>query len=213
MASRPSRGELARLLSSLEPLPDPKPELEQYETPPELAARVLTWAFDLGDIEERFVADLGCGSGVLGLGAALLGAREVVCIDVDPLAVVTAWRNAWRLGVVGRMRIYVSDVVNFREAVDTVVMNPPFGIRGDVPDLAFLIRALKSARVVYSIHREGNADFLARAASRLGAELTHVRRYPFSIAKRFEFHRRKSVEVGVEVLRFERLYDGGLSEG
>ncbi|RLG38775.1 MAG: hypothetical protein DRO01_06215 [Thermoproteota archaeon] len=146
---------------------------------------------------------------MLGLGAALLGATEVVCIDVDPLAVVTAWRNAWRLGVVNRVRIYVSDVVDFREAVDTVVMNPPFGIRGDVPDLTFLIRALKSARVVYSIHREGNADFLARAASRLGAELTHVRRYPFSIAKRFEFHRRKSVEVGVEVLRFERLYDEG----
>ncbi len=207
MAGRPSEGKLARLLSSLEPLPNPKPELEQYETPPELASQVLAWAFDLGDIEGRIVADLGCGSGVLGLGAALLGAREVVCIDVDPLAVVTAWRNAWRLGVADRVRIYVSDVVDFREAVDTVVMNPPFGIRGGVPDLTFLVRALRSGRVVYSIHREGNAEFLAGAASRLGAELTHVRRYPFSIARRFKFHRRKSVEVGVEVLRFERLYD------
>ncbi len=209
MASRPSKGELARLLSSLEPLPDPKPELEQYETPPELAAQVLTRAFEMGDVEGGLVADLGCGSGVLGLGAALLGAREVVCIDVDPLAVVTAWRNAWRLGVMGKVRIYVSDVVDFREGVDTVVMNPPFGIRGDLPDLTFLVRALKSARVVYSIHREGNAEFLARAASRYDARLTDVWRYPFSIAKRFKFHRKRSVEIGVEVLRFERLYADG----
>ncbi len=204
MASRPSKRELARLLSSLEPLPHPRPELEQYETPPELAAEVLIRAFDMGDVRGRAVADLGCGSGILGLGAALLGARKVICLDVDPRAVEVAVRNAERLRVSDRVQIVEMDVVDFRGSVDTVVMNPPFGLRGGTPDLTFLVRALQSARVVYSIHREGNREFLAGVASRYGCRLTDVWRYPFSISKRFPFHRRRSVEIGVEVLRFER---------
>jgi ribosomal protein L11 methyltransferase len=33
------------------------------------------------------VADIGCGSGILSIGAILLGARQVYAVDVDPLAV------------------------------------------------------------------------------------------------------------------------------
>lgn len=42
----------------------------------------------------RTVIDLGCGSGILGIAAAVLGAERVVMIDIDPLAVEAAALNA-----------------------------------------------------------------------------------------------------------------------
>lgn len=40
------------------------------------------------------VLDLGCGSGILSIGAAMLGARHVFAVDVDPLAVEVTKENA-----------------------------------------------------------------------------------------------------------------------
>ncbi len=46
----------------------------------------------LAPIDQR-VADLGCGSGILGLGALRLGARCVAAADTDPLAVRATGSN------------------------------------------------------------------------------------------------------------------------
>ncbi|MEI7648496.1 MAG: methyltransferase, partial [Methanomicrobiales archaeon] len=51
----------------------PRPSLEQYMTPAPLAARMLYHALMKGDIEGKNVCDLGSGTGVLAIGAALLG--------------------------------------------------------------------------------------------------------------------------------------------
>jgi len=45
------------------------------------------------------VLDYGCGSGILAIGAALLGAREVVAVDIDPAAVQATQANASANGV------------------------------------------------------------------------------------------------------------------
>jgi ribosomal protein L11 methyltransferase len=52
----------------------------------DLAAREL--------IQGAGVLDVGCGSGILSIAAALLGARQVVGVDTDPLAVETTLKNA-----------------------------------------------------------------------------------------------------------------------
>ncbi|HEX5365760.1 MAG TPA: 50S ribosomal protein L11 methyltransferase [Acidimicrobiales bacterium] len=49
------------------------------------------------------VLDLGCGSGVLGLTALLLGSASVVAVDVDPAAVTATVANAARNGVADRL--------------------------------------------------------------------------------------------------------------
>ena len=41
----------------------------------------------------QVIADIGCGSGILSIGAMLLGARQVYAVDSDPLAVKTAISN------------------------------------------------------------------------------------------------------------------------
>ena len=43
--------------------------------------------------------DIGCGSGILGICAAKLGARPVLCVDIDPDAVKTARENIRKNGV------------------------------------------------------------------------------------------------------------------
>jgi ribosomal protein L11 methyltransferase len=45
------------------------------------------------------VLDYGCGSGILSIGAALLGAGEIYGTDVDPKALVVAADNAARNGI------------------------------------------------------------------------------------------------------------------
>lgn len=45
------------------------------------------------------VFDVGCGSGVLSLAAVRLGARRVMAIDTDPLAVEATRANAARNGI------------------------------------------------------------------------------------------------------------------
>jgi ribosomal protein L11 methyltransferase len=48
----------------------------------------------LGDNpEEQVVADIGCGSGILSIGAILLGAKKAYGVDIDPLAVRSARTN------------------------------------------------------------------------------------------------------------------------
>ena len=56
----------------------PRAAWEQYQTPTPLAARLLYDAFLHGDIEQKTVMDLGCGTGILAIGAALLGAKKII---------------------------------------------------------------------------------------------------------------------------------------
>lgn len=46
------------------------------------------------DLQDKALLDMGCGSGILGIGAALLGAREVIGVDIEQIAAETAAKNA-----------------------------------------------------------------------------------------------------------------------
>jgi ribosomal protein L11 methyltransferase len=51
------------------------------------------------------VLDLGCGSGILAIAAAGLGAQRVLAIDIDPQAVKAARANAAENGVADRLEV------------------------------------------------------------------------------------------------------------
>lgn len=51
------------------------------------------------------VLDLGCGSGILAIGAAKLGASEVMALDTDPIAVRSTSENAVANGVDDRITV------------------------------------------------------------------------------------------------------------
>ena len=76
-----TKKQLAILLSKLQVFESPRAELEQYPLDGESASIILWTACQNKDIENKIMADLGCGTGILGLGALLLGAKKVYFID------------------------------------------------------------------------------------------------------------------------------------
>jgi ribosomal protein L11 methyltransferase len=57
------------------------------------------------DLRGRSVLDVGCGTGVLAICAARLGAGDVIAVDIDPLAVEATADNAERNGVTVDVRL------------------------------------------------------------------------------------------------------------
>ncbi len=75
------------------------------------------------------VADVGCGSGILSIASALLGAGRVDAVDIDPQAIEATERNATDNGVADRVAARVHDGVPEPPAggFDVIVANitPP----------------------------------------------------------------------------------------
>ena len=91
--------DLEILLTQLKTFDQPKIELEQYQTPPRIAAMVLWRAYQLGDIENKIVSDYCCGTGIFGIGAKLLNAKAVYGIELDTDAIKLAKKNSKQVGV------------------------------------------------------------------------------------------------------------------
>jgi ribosomal protein L11 methyltransferase len=58
----------------------------------------LEW-LDKTDVHGKTVVDYGCGSGILGIAALLLGAKRVIAVDNDPQALIATEENARRNGI------------------------------------------------------------------------------------------------------------------
>ncbi len=203
-----SKKELEILLEGLEPHPRPEVLLEQYSLPAVNAAEIL-WIAHLkhGDIAERSVLDLGCGTGILAIGAALLGASRVIGIDLDCSALKAAMRNALRKGV-SFIGWICGDVrkLPVRAAVDTVVQNPPFGVKRRGADAVFLEAALSVGEVVYSIHKAGesNRRFLERFIAEIGGRITDIYPIRIRLPPTYPFHHKRAHFVDAEVYRVVR---------
>ena len=83
-----SKKELEVYLSKLKQLESLNIKLEQYSTPSDIAANILWIAYMNSDIKDKVIGDLGCGNGVLGVGALLLEAKKVYFLDVDKMQLV-----------------------------------------------------------------------------------------------------------------------------
>lgn len=193
--------ELEMALQRVRPFEEPDPSAEQYPTPAVIAADMAFTAFSLGDIYSRKVADLGCGTGMLGIAAALLGATEVWGIDNDPRALGLARQNAQAQGV--ELRLMEGDVSEFVQKVDTVIMNPPFGSQTRHADRPFLEKAKEVADVSYSLHNAVTQDFLLQMISSVGGQAKVLKRYKFEIPHTFAFHKKAKRDVEVLLLRIQ----------
>jgi putative methylase len=194
--------QLEILLQRVKAHPKPSADLEQYSTPADIAADVLWFAYAQGDVAGKKVVDLGCGTGILGIGAKLLGAEEVISLDVDEAALGVAMTNAQALGV--DLSLLTVDVTDFPEAADTVLMNPPFGAQNPHADVPFLERALATAPVTYTFHKAETEPFVRRKVEALGGEATHRKAYAFPLPHSMPFHTEEVREVPVVMLRVER---------
>ena len=151
--------DLEMLLSQIEPHPSPKPSLEQYTIPPDVAATMLyTAAYMCNDIVDKTVLDLGCGTGGLALGAAFLDAKQVVGVDIDKTAIRTALENSLKTGLKDKVQWVVADIDAVHGRFDTVLQNPPFGVQKRKADRKFLEKALEVGNNIYSLHKNPHKD-------------------------------------------------------
>jgi putative methylase len=202
---------LEMVLEGIPPHPSPRVDLEQYSTPSKIAADLLWNAAAMGDIEGLKVADLGCGTGILAIGAALLGAKEVVGVDQDQKAIDVAHHEALKEDLKNIIRLIVADVDQFQEKADTVLENPPFGAQKahhKEADRIFMTQALKIAPVVYSFHHRDTEEFVVNFFKSRGGYVTHKFYYSFPLPRQYSFHKEELREVEVVVVRVERTKKG-----
>lgn len=194
-------------LSRVKGFPSPSARDEQYLTPPDLAARLIFHAHARGDIGGRRVCDLGTGTGILAIAAAMLGASEVTGVDRDRGALVVAEENARMLRVSPHFiegDVSDHDLASRIGLFDTVVMNPPFGAQNRHADRPFLDTALVLAPRIYGIFNAGSKDFIASYLERR-AEFEEVVGGTLSMKRTFPFHTRDLRDTPVEIVVLKRV--------
>jgi len=203
--------DIERAVSEIEPHPMPKAYLEQYTVSSEVAAEILfmaTYVYD--DIIDKTIVDLGCGTGRLAMGAALLGARETFGVDVDKVAIKVARKNAETMNVKEKTHWVAADIDGIQGNFDTVLQNPPFGVQRRRADRKFIKKSLELGRRIYSLHKggESNREFIKRFIERHGGRVTGIFPMKMDIPRLFEFHTKKKRAVQVDMYRIEgRTYE------
>lgn len=213
------------LFSQVAPNPTPKPSLEQYTIPADVAATMLyIAAYMHNDIVGKTVLDLGCGTGRLALGAAFLGAKQVLGVDVDRTAINVASENSVRTGLRDKVQWITADIDAVHGRFDTVLQNPPFGIQRRKADRKFLEKALETSKVVYSLHKSLQKDkafinklkgsgnpfvpafpspFLKNYIEERGGKIRGVYAMLMVIPRMFHFHKKRKHEFVVDLYVIE----------
>jgi putative methylase len=198
--------DLERELSEIEAQPTPQAYLEQYTTPSEIAAETLCLAaYTYRDIVDKTVVDLGCGTGRLAIGAAMLGARAVLGVDIDRAAVRMAKKNAEEMDVKKEASWLIAEIDAVEGTFHTVLQNPPFGVQRRRADRSFIRKALELGRVIYSFHKSGvsNREFIKRFIEGHGGRITNIFPTKMEIPMMFEFHTKKKRSIQVDLYRIE----------
>ncbi|MFV2014127.1 MAG: METTL5 family protein [Candidatus Heimdallarchaeota archaeon] len=130
---------------------DPNISLEQYSTPPRVAANLIQRASELGDIHGKRIIELCAGTGILSIAATVFGGR-VTAVEIDKNAVQIMKQNLEKTDL--ECEIKHVDALYFQspEKFDTAILNPPFGIQQKkARDMDFIIQAHELADIAYTI--------------------------------------------------------------
>ena len=201
--SKFSRSSLGIVLSAIKGFKEPKVRVEQYMTDSEIAATVLWDAYMKGDLKGQ-VSDLGCGTGILGIGSMLLGASKVYFIESESSALNIAKENVRNTRSEGLAEFFCMDVCEFDKKVDTVIMNPPFGVKNEHSDRKFLGKAFEIGKVVYSFHKSETKNFVEAFAKDNNFRITQVIDFEFPLKATMKFHRKKIKKINVSCFRFSK---------
>src|SRR3989338_4606872 len=194
---------LSIALSKLHPVTALKINLEQYRIEGDFAATLLWKAYQDKCIDDMTVADLGCGNGILGIGALLLGAKFVYFLDSDDDSLEVCRKNLEESYDGRNYRIISGDVSEFNKRINTIIMNPPFGVQKRKAYKIFLETAMNHSDNVYSIHKIESRKFIESLSRENHFKVIEVIEKEFSIKKSYEFHtnKRHTFVSGIWVLK------------
>lgn len=194
-----TKKQLTLTLQDLALFTNPKLAEEQYATPANIAADLLWKAFMLGDIEDKELIDLGCGTGILGIGALLLGAKSCIFLEKDEEALDLCRRNLNTVDMNEDNYIIINEDVRKTELrTDTCIANPPFGTKVKHADRIFLEKSMRSS-VVYFFHKTSTTEFIEGFVSKQKKKITHhwLYRWPLKASMRQHHKRIEYIEVSV----------------
>ncbi len=192
------RKDLEIKLERVRPFREPSAALEQYPTPATIAADILFAAYANGDVADKTINDLGCGTGIFAIGAKLLDAEKVRGYDVSASALEVARENAKELGT--EIEFIETDISGVNDTADTTFMNPPFGCQNEHADRPFLSKAMELSDSVYSIHMANTIGFLEDFAASHGREIVARATYNYNIPHTFSFHSKTKQTVDIVVV-------------
>ena len=191
------KSDLKRKLSQIKDFEDPRISLEQYVTPPALATDLVFAAYMNQDLEGK-VLDLGTGTGIFSIGAALTGA-EVKAVEKDAEALEIARENSENLGVSDKIDFVEKDVTEFNGSYDTVLMNPPFSQHSE-EGLKFWAKATELSDKVYAVSpstgREGIKSFIASS----NHKVVELEEFKVDLPATYGFHTQESRETRVDLI-------------
>nr|EGQ40027.1 MAG: putative RNA methylase [Candidatus Nanosalinarum sp. J07AB56] len=192
-----SKTDIKRVLSGLRGFENPNPELEQYVTPPELAAELGHTASlnkDLGEVQ-----DLGCGTGMLAIAAAVAGADQVTGYDVDEAALDIARQNSTEADVREACQFQAKDVEDIGNVDGTVVSNPPFSMHSERFD--DFIDVVARSQVFYVVAPTNAETGLKALDDRFELEAV---RHTVSLPPTMRFHTEAGHRIEVDLWRGTR---------
>ena len=206
-----SKGSLAVFLAGLEGFERPRVMAEQYTTDSEIAAEVL-WNISLmGDLpvySGKVSVDLGCGTGILGIGMLLLGTKKVLFVDSDEKALEIAKKNLEKAkseySIGGGAVFLCKDINSFSERADLVVQNPPFGTKVRHMDKMFLKKAFESSDLVYSFHKNETKEFVKKFSTENGFEVTNIFNFDMKLKATFAHHTRRIKVIKISCFRIAK---------
>ncbi len=183
----------------------PKLQLEQYVTDANIVATAVWDAYMRGYLTNARVLDLGCGTGRFAIAASIMGARHVVCIDIDNDAIIIAKEHAQKYGL-NNIDMVTMDVKAsaLMRRFDIVFQNPPFGIwSGKGTDIDFLKIATNYGNTIYTIHKLSTLGFISRKVKSWGCEINVVDKVTITIPPMYRHHKMKKYKVEVFLARVE----------
>ena len=192
-------------LESIESFSDPKDYLEQYQTPPSIAGEIIHYISNNYSIKNYSIADLGSGTGILGISAALCGCDNVFLFDIDEDALNIAKKNIEYLSLENKVQIIEVDVNQLKDwnklnkYFDLVITNPPFGIRSENgADIEFLKTASNICHnSVFSLHKFSTINYLKKFYKKNGINDVKSFKIEYNLPKTYKFHKKneKNIEV------------------
>lgn len=129
--NRKEKKKFQMVLSSIKQFKNPKINKEQYFTGVQNTVNIYTIIQEYFSIENKIIADLGAGTGLLSIAGSYLGASHVFAVEIDQDAICILNENLEFFGI-DNVDVVLGDLRNLEvreNSVDCVVMNPPFGAK------------------------------------------------------------------------------------
>ncbi|MFA5303019.1 MAG: METTL5 family protein [Candidatus Nanoarchaeia archaeon] len=193
-----NKKELEIKLSFIKDFLDKKPSLEQYTTPSSIAADLLWAAYMNEDINNKTIIDAGCGNGILGIGALMLGAKKVIFIDIDKSAIKATNETLIELKL-HDFEVVNSNIFDYNGKAEVLITNPPFGVQTKDSDKEFLMKCSNLANKIYLIYKGDGLKILKKLFPDKNIEV--IKNDELILKNQFSFHTKEKAKAKIILAR------------